>query len=303
MNIRKQLLILMMACFLLSCSSDKNAAITAEKSNIAVKGAGSTSAVSEQKYSIEISPAEPTRNSTLAMSFQGFKASDASIEWRVNGVPAPVQEPLYKFSAAGTKRGDRIQARAVYQGQEIMSNTVEIKNTPPEISHVKIVPDAAKPGQAVRVEADGTDVDGDSVSFTYEWKKNGEPAGNGEVIDAQINRGDRIAVKITPYDGTDYGKFMILERTVAGISPVISQEKKSSFDGKTLTCQINASDPDGDNLVYSLKSAPADMRINSDTGLITWEVPQRIRGSVPVTVSVRNRHGGESTHSFDISVR
>jgi hypothetical protein len=207
------------------------------------------------------------------------------------------------FNSAGTKRGDKVQARAVVQGREILSNIIEIKNSPPEISKVKILPEVFKPGDTLSVEASGSDRDGDEVTISYEWTKNGEPAGNSKQIEVPLKRGDKVDIKITLFDGEAYGRSVILHREIVNLPPMIVEDKKYNFDGKVYTYQINATDPDGDPLTYSLKSAPSGMTIEPSTGLIKWDVPLEFKGKTSFIVLVNDGHGGEATQSFNIEIK
>jgi hypothetical protein len=65
---------------------------------------------------------------------------------------------------------------------------------------------------------------------------------------------------------------------------------------------LKATDPDGDTLTYALKSAPAGMTINPSTGLIKWNVLPEFIGKAPITVSVKDGHGGEVMQSFTIDI-
>lgn len=292
--------------FIFSCSSEKPTDIT--KQSIPES---SQKSVSETKqalppsidvsYSIELKPAEATRNSTLNLILKGFNFQDAKIEWVVNGNPVASQAIPNQFRTAETKRGDTVQAKAIIGGVEILSNTVVIKNTPPELSKVKIMPEIFKPGDKLYVEVSGSDIDEDEVSILYEWTKNSEPAGNTKEIGAYIKRGDRISVKITPFDGEAYGKPITLLREIGNMPPMIAEDKKHIFDGKVWAYQIKATDPDGDDLAYALKTAPAGMTIDQN-GLIKWNVPPDFKGRSPVTVSVTDGHGGEATASFNVEI-
>jgi hypothetical protein len=179
---------------------------------------------------------------------------------------------------------------------------VKIKNTPPEITKVRIMPDIFKPGDALSVDVTGSDLDGDPVTFLYEWTKNGEPAGKTNKIEGGIRRGDKISLKITPFDGEHYGRPKILNTGVQNMPPVIREDNKFNFDGKVFTYQVQATDPDGDPLVYSLKSAPAGMTINSNTGLVTWIVPQDFKGKTSVVTSVKDDKGGEANYTLNIDI-
>jgi hypothetical protein len=306
MNIDCRRLLLVAGLFLLfSCSREKAPAGGTEgpsslQKNSAAATSSSQSTSGNARYSLELYPSAPTRNSTLSINPRGFSPYDARVQWFVNGNPAGDAAPVFK--AALARRGDRVQAKATVRGMDFFSNTVEIRNTPPELTKVKIMPEIFKPGDVLRVDVTGSDPDGDEVTFLYEWKKNGEPAGKGPAIESDVKRGDRISVKINPFDGTVNGVPIILEREIVNMPPVIADEKKIKFDGKTATCQMKASDPDGDPLAYSLKAAPQGMTIDPSTGLITWDVPRNFRGKVPVAVCVKDGHGGEATHTFDIDI-
>ncbi|MEW6418818.1 MAG: putative Ig domain-containing protein [Nitrospirota bacterium] len=252
-------------------------------------------------YSLQITPQNPTRNSTLYLIAQGFNLSDARIEWLVND-RITSNPTVSQFNASEIKKGDKVQAKAIIQGIEIFSNIVQIKNSPPVISKLKILPEVFKPGDTLSVEVSGSDIDGDEIAISYEWTKNGEPAGNNKRIEAQLKRGDKVDVKITPFDGEAYGHSVILHREIVNLPPMIIEDTKYNFDGKMYTYQVKATDPDGDPLTYSLKVAPASMTINSSTGLIQWNVPQDFKGKTPITISVTDSHGGEASRSFTFEI-
>jgi hypothetical protein len=288
---------------LLSCSSDNPSDTSGQKSS---EGPGSSSVTSRTgedsgSFSIEISPGNATRNSTVRLLPHGFSLTEANIEWLVNGVP--VQSPPDQLRVSENRKGDTVQAKAVIQGKEIFSNTVSIGNAPPEISRVKILPEVFKPGDTLSVEVSGKDADGDEVTISYEWTKNGEPAGQGKQIEGTLRRGDKISVKITPFDGEDYGRPVVLHREILNLPPTIIDGRKHSFAGNLFTYQVKANDPDGDTLTYSLKSAPSDMTINPSTGLVKWDVPVRFTGKTSFTISVSDGHGGEAVQTFTFEIR
>ncbi len=293
---------------MLSCSSEKPAEVGSQKPSEA-GGGGRSSETSQphvsttvSSYSLQIAPTNATRNSAIYLIAQGFKPSDVKIEWFVNdkitGSPAVSQ-----LNTAETKKGDKVQAKATIQGKEVLSNTVQIKNSPPVISKVKILPEVFKPGDTLSVEVSASDVDGDEVTISYEWTKNGEPAGNSKRIEAPLRRGDKVSVKITPFDGEAYGRPGFLDREIINLPPMIIEDKKFNFDGKIYTYQIKATDPDGDPLTYSLKSAPSGMTIDPSKGLIKWNVPPKFTGKTPITISVTDGHGGESLQSLTLEIK
>ncbi|PKL51558.1 MAG: hypothetical protein CVV37_05875 [Nitrospira bacterium HGW-Nitrospira-1] len=277
----------------MSCSSEKPADIAKGKpvkpKDIAASGEyASPSAVKEIQYSLEIIPEDASCSSTLSLTSKGFNLSDAKIEWLVNGNPAVSDAPS-QFKASGAKKGDTVQAKAIVKDREILSNIVKLKNAAPEITRIKIMPETFKAGDTLYVDVTAGDRDGDEVTILHEWTKNGQPAGTEKHIGIPIKRGDKIIVRITPFDGESYGKRVVLHREILNMPPMIVEDKNSLkhyFDGKRFSYQVKAEDPDGDALAYSLKTAPAGMTINPATGLIQWNVPADFKDKAEIKVSV-----------------
>jgi hypothetical protein len=294
--------------FFVSCSSEKPVEMGGQKPS----GARSGSSISEMSrapvssgstlYSLEIVPANVTRNSTIYLVAQGFNLADAKIGWLVND-KITNNPAISQFNAAETEKGDRVQARAIVKGKEIFSNIIQIKNSPPEISKVKILPEVFKPGDTLSVEASGSDRDGDEVIISYEWTKNGEPDGNSKQIEVPLKRGDKVDIKITPFDGEAYGRPVVLHREIKNLPPMFVEYKQLGFEGKTYSCQVRATDADGDVLTYSLKSAPSGMTVDPLTGVIKWDVPLEFKGKTSFIVLVNDGHGGEATQSFNIEIK
>ncbi len=291
----KTLLLLILIIFFISCSSEK-------PSETIQTGGQSTVETPITSKSLEITPVNPTRKTPIYAIPHGFQFSDAKIEWLVNGIIVESQGPE-QFNPSETKKGDSIQAKATIEGKEVFSNIVQIKNSPPELKKVKILPDDIHPGDTLSVDVEGYDPDGDEISYEYEWKINGEPAGNKSTIDGRVKRGDKITLTITPFDGEEKGRAIFLQRDIGNMPPKILDNRKFNFDGKIFTFQIIASDPDGDNLTYSLKSNPKGMTINPSNGLIHWNIPSDFKGKIAFTVSVSDGHGGETLQSFNLDIK
>ncbi len=81
---------------------------------------------------------------------------------------------------------------------------------------------------------------------------------------------------------------------------ITSSPVTTAVTGLAYSYDVDATDPDGDTLIYSLSLFPQGMSIDSNTGLINW-VPD-LAGDFNVSVIVDDSLGGTDTQSFVISV-
>ena len=299
-NIIKPAFFLLISLLLFSCSSEK----PADQKAVAAATATSTPAqpagpALAGQYSLEIGPTSADRNSILTAIPRGFRTTGGDIEWLVNDALTAKGQT---FRTKDVHRGDSVKAKAVVNGTEVLSNIIQIKNTPPELTKVKLMPEVFKPGDEMYVDAEAKDDDGDSTTLLYEWTKNGQPAGTGKVIEGQLKRGDKITVKVTPFDGEDRGRQIAVATEVRNIPPAIEGHNNFDFNGKLWTYQVKASDADGDPLSYSLSVAPQGMTIDPATGRVTWVVPDDFRGKTTFTVVVKDGHGGEATYTAKVNI-
>ncbi|MEJ2695673.1 MAG: putative Ig domain-containing protein [Candidatus Sulfobium sp.] len=298
---------MMVSVALPGCSPEKKGDIgiatdQAKEKDNAVKDAGRQQAAGAGHESLEIVPADPTSNTKLTLVVKGVNRPGAEPEWLVNGMTVPGGEGL-GFKSAELRKGDTVQAKVTVGGREILSNIVEIKNAPPQLTRVKIMPEVFNPGDRLRVDASAEDPDGDDVTVRYEWSKNGEPAGDGPEIDDQVRRGDKVEVRIVPFDGETDGTPVALKREVGNMPPMIAEGGKFDFDGSTCKYRIKAADPDGDRLTYSLQGAPPGMTVDPGTGAIRWDVPPDYAGKVSCTAVVKDGHGGESRQNLSFAIK
>jgi hypothetical protein len=152
------------------------------------------------------------------------------------------------------------------------------------------------------VVAEGYDADGDPVQLEIAWRKNGQPAGTGNLLAAPVKRGDKVAVTVTPFDGKERGKTATLSREIINTPPAIEGQEQFQVTDNAVTFHVRASDADGDPLIYSLKDAPAGMTIDRKTGWVRWVTSPETVGKVPFTVVVSDGAGGESTARFTVTV-
>ncbi len=187
--------------------------------------------------------------------------------------------------------------------KEVLTSS-DIKNSPPRIVSSKFLPPVPKKGDSIEVEVKAEDSDGDIISFEYEWSRGGVvfQRVSGNILDTDLSRGDKIFVKITPYDGQSEGTQVVSWVAVANSYPDISTELVDVLIKKD-KCQakVNASDADEDELTYLLKNAPEGMTIDSRSGVLNWDFNPG--GGVlqhELTVSVKDTFEAETELSISI---
>ena len=253
-------------------------------------------------YALHVIPQKAYKASTLSLVAEGFLLADARISWKINGMTVPDLSSA-KVKMENIKKGDIVHAIAVVHGQEVVSHGVTIADSAPEFKHIRILPESFKPGDTFFVEASASDADGDDITISYEWILNGTSVGNDTSLGLPVKRGDQIMIKLIASDGREKSPPAVLKREIRNFPPIISEDTALQCDTQICSGRIRASDPDGDNLTYTLKKGPQHMNVDSVSGFVTWEIPAAFIGNETVSVAVSDGHDGESIKTFSIDVQ
>jgi hypothetical protein len=186
-----------------------------------------------------------------------------------------------------------------YSGQSLPSLS--------EIKSVKIRTLSADPrdGFEAVLEYNG---EGDAgAGFIYDWKHNGDDitGASEEKLEWRdgFKKGDTITLSVTPYNDlgagalTAEGSFKI-----PNSPPVITSEPEASFEEGRFSYIVEAYDPDGDHIDFSLRNAPRGMTIEPAAGLILWEYGETDAGDYKVTVIVTDSEGADARQELALSI-
>jgi len=178
-------------------------------------------------------------------------------------------------------------------------------NHPPVISSLIADPSSVNTDQTTTITCTASDQDGDTL--TYTWTKTGgtfEGSITGPSVTwrAPSTQGTyTVSCEVSDGEASDNKSVNI---SVSDVNlnhvPVITSDPvTSATKDEPYSYDVNATDSDGDTLVYSLTTKPSGMSINSSTGLITWT--PTTSGDYNVTVKVSD---GElfNTQSFTVTV-
>ncbi len=153
-----------------------------------------------------------------------------------------------------------------------------------------------------------TDVDGDILAYTL---LDGPP---GMTLD------ELGVVRWTPADSGYYNVALRVEDGRGGYTtqtfqiavysslsngaPVLATTPvTAAYIGTRYEYSFQASDPDGDSIVYSVLQGPVGMEINASSGLLSWVPGEQDLGEHSVTVQAYDGRGGATTQSFPLSVQ
>ncbi len=198
-----------------------------------------------------------------------------------------------------------------------VSITVSSVNDPPVANDDSLVTIEDTPAVKVDVLANDTDIDNqgrylylDTFSVTAVTQGN-----NGSVTinsdgtlrydpNANFYGSDEFTYTVSDNKGdTDTAKVNVTVNIVNDAPNITSAPVTTATAGALYTYDVNAIDPDlTDTLRYSLAAKPADMTINSATGLIQWKPAQVGENEVAVMVADSNSIPTTDIQSFTLTV-
>ena len=129
------------------------------------------------------------------------------------------------------------------------STTVHI-NTPPEITTLTLSPSSPTTSDDLETTIVGYDADGDSLNYTYVWKKDGATTSHTSdtIPSSATTAGEQWSIEITPNDGFIDGVMQSASILIVNSEPSISAAtitpNTGIYNDSVLTCSAIASDPD-----------------------------------------------------------
>jgi hypothetical protein len=222
-------------------------------------------------------------------TFEG-NITGSSVTWR-----APSTEGNYSVECE------------VSDGEKSDSKSVNISvgevNHAPDITSTAIT--SATKDEPYSYDVNATDSDGDTLTYSLTTSPTGMTINSttGLISWTPTSTGDyEVTVRVSDGSLFDTQSFTIhVEETppVNQAPNITSTSITSATVDQAYTYNVDATDPDGDTLTYSLTTSPTGMTINSTTGLISWTPTST--GDYNVTVKVSD---GElfDTQSFIITV-
>ncbi len=251
--------------------------------------------------SVEFFPGQFRQGHAIVAKAHGKDPENDAIsyryEWFVNQKSVHLERELLPHYF---KRGDKIFIKITpndgfNDGGPFKTAFSVVKNTPPEIVSIQLQPQPFVPGKSIKAVVSGKDNENDPIRYSYEWKKNGLPLFAEDHPEIRINdlkKGDLVTVKVTPHDGIDAGQsYESLNLKSHNRRPLITSSPPMQYKDGVYSYPVEANDPDGDPLEYSILDPQPGMHFHPKTGHFQWEIPDEIKGVHHVTLVVRDSEG------------
>lgn len=275
-----------------------------------------TVANSPPVLAVQLMPKEPRVGEALVAVATARDADDDPLDlswvWRRDGESV---SGLAEATVPGDypKRGEQWQVEVVASDGDADSEPataeVTIGNSPPVVSQVQITPESPVTTTAVQVVAEGSDPDGDSLTFRYTWSVDGSVLSGqtGSTLGpTHFSRDEVVQVGVIADDGELQSSPVYATLAIRNTAPTVRSVDLGpaiSRAGTTMTCTPGGlADIDGDAV-----SPIYDWRVNSTyLGLDAPTFgPGRVRRGDQVTCQVTPTDGtsrGEPRESRTITI-
>ncbi|MGE5690197.1 MAG: OmpL47-type beta-barrel domain-containing protein [Pseudomonadota bacterium] len=229
--------------------------------------------------SVAVDQASPTTNGTLTLTVTAHDDDGDGVAyayaWTKNGadLPGATSSTLDLAVAGNGDKGDALRARVTgsdgsLTSSPVTSSPVTVADSLPTAT-VALAPTSPTTNQTLTATATKTDADADVVTLTYVWKVNGATvkttsasASLTDTLDLSVlgqgDRGQTVAVEVTPNDGAADGSTVSDSQTVANSAPTltsVSIDQASPATNDALTVSVLSADDDGDARSYSYQWA------------------------------------------------
>jgi len=248
-----RILILLIALIQFGCS---------ESNDKFTRNAGSgAAAFPEGDNPVMISPDIVVKGTIINLKIDNSLLTNDGIQWLIDGIPDESSQST-RFDTSHLRKGNTVKALIIKGDKEFLSNEITISNTAPSIISAKLLPEVPSSVSTFTTELNGTDINEDFISYNYKWFVNDQYKGDDSFLDTELIRGDIVSVEIAPTDREDTGKSIKLTSEIFNGQPIVT-ESSPVINGSTYSHRINASDPDGDPLTFTLRKGPEACQLTS----------------------------------------
>jgi hypothetical protein len=139
------------------------------------------------------------------------------------------------------------------------------------------------------------------------WLINEKPydTEKGDTLPAgSFKKRDSVAVDVTPIlDGKRGSTSQAYFRVIHSAFPSFALKEGNNRAGEVIELQLIGQDPDADKITYALEKPFLEgMTVDKNTGKITWNPADRIKGTYRFTASATDSDGTKTVKTFEFSL-
>ncbi len=214
-------------------------------------------------------------------------------------------------SDVGTPKNVVVQVKddsdgIVIQKFDLVVSAATNRNRPPVIESAPTF--LARLGSAYKYQVTASDADGDKLEYFLTTKSPWMTIikATGEIKGTPTTAGiDTVVVEVRDARGAVATQGFAVNVRANQLPQITSSPATAAIAGATYRYAINATDIDGDSLVYTFQADKGGLQIDSQ-GRISWNVPADFakNGPVPIQVTavVTDPYGGEARQTFTLTV-
>jgi hypothetical protein len=234
---------------------------------------------------------------------------EIEFEWRISGRQVPSGEDSIELK--GVTKRTQIEVVVKASDGKLTSEPARaearVQNRRPTVVGIGIRPQPeVMHGALLVATAQANDPDGDSLSYSYRWRVNGQlQMETGDTFETgDLEKGDEIQAIVIANDGSaDSDDLASVVVRVSNARPEIVSVPGTNWTDDVFSYEVRARDPDNDvPLRFALVTGPSGMRIDSVLGKLVWQAMPDQAGVHPVKIEVADSAGATTVQSFEITV-
>jgi hypothetical protein len=177
----------------------------------------------------------------------------------------------------------------------------------PRVKELKFSPERPETGDALKMRIA---LDGGALRAEVKTLKNNDELGTTyydglseffEIKD-RFKAGDQVKVEVTPFDAQGASGPPVVKTVEIVNAPPTAKLMNQKITGSTYTARVEAKDPEGDPITFSVKEGPAGLTVDQK-GNVNWTVGDTVSGTFPISISVKDSHGAEVVVSYTVGLR
>lgn len=177
----------------------------------------------------------------------------------------------------------------------------------PRVKELKFSPERPETGDALKMRIA---LDGSALRAEVRTSKNEDELGTtyydglSEFLEVKnrFKAGDKVKVEVTPFDAQGASGVPVIRTVEIVNAPPTAKLMDQKMAANTYTARIEAKDPEGDPIVFSVKEGPSGLTVDQK-GHVNWKLGETASGTFPISISVKDSHGAEVVLSYSLGIR